>query len=65
MDAKTKSNGRPFGVRPDRDVALLIERAMEKREFRSINRIANQSIRAFLMPRFGTASIRKINERAA
>lgn len=56
---------KPFGVRPDKDVALLIERAMEQREFRSINRMANLALRAYLTPRFSTAAIRKLQKEAA
>ena len=52
MDAMDKDYGKPFGVRPEKDVAKLIERAMRRGgEFRSVNRLANEALRAFLSDR--------------
>lgn len=65
MDAQNKGTGKPFGVRPDEDVTMLIERAMEAREFRSVNRLANHALRKFLTPKFGNAKILKIQKEIA
>jgi len=52
MDAIERDYGKPFGFRPQKDVAKLIEKAMRRGgEFRSVNRLTNEALRAFLSDR--------------
>jgi len=58
------TNGRAFGVRPDKDVALLIERALQQGgRFKNANRIANIALRSLLTPQFSTKQIRHLQEK--
>lgn len=57
-------HGSPFGVRPDKDVSLLLEKALKAGgRFKNQNQIANIAMRSLLTPQFGTKLIRNLQEK--
>lgn len=59
-------HGSPFGVRPDKDVSLLLGKALRAGgRFKNQNQIANIAMRALLTPLFATKAIRNLQEKIA
>jgi hypothetical protein len=60
---RLRVTGRTTGVRYERDVEMLVDRALAARgKFRSPTRITNMALRAWLTPKFATKKIFDLQE---